>query len=109
MNRYYGTVGYAITEEVALDVWQDVIVERNYVGDVLKNNRRWVGGEHLNDNLVINNSISIVADPYAYNHYTEIKYCTWMNSKWKVTNVQVAYPRLILELGEVYNDQGETE
>lgn len=105
MNKYYGTVGYAITEEVALDVWQDVIVERNYVGNVLRNTSRWNGSENLNDNLTINNRISIVADPFAYNNYSSIKYCTWMNSKWKVTHVEVAFPRLILDLGEVYNEQ----
>ena len=106
MNKYYGTVGYAITEEVALDVWQDVIVERKYVGNVLKNTRRLSGSENLNDNIIINNRISIVADPFAYNNYNSIKYCTWMKSKWKVTNVEVAFPRLILDLGEVYNEQG---
>ena len=106
MNKYYGTVGYSVMEETALDVWQETIVERQYVGEVLRNSRRWVGSEHLNDNLVINNRISIVADPFAYHNYQSIRYCTWMSSKWKVTNVEVAFPRLILELGEVYNEQG---
>ena len=105
MSKYYGTVGYATTTEVATDVWKEVVTERDYTGDVLKNSRRWVGNDHLNDNLVINNRISILADPYAYNNFHSIRYATYMGTKWKVTNVEVEYPRLILDLGEVYNEQ----
>lgn len=105
MSKYYGFVGYVEHQETAPDVYQEVITERETYGDVLRNTRRWVGNEHLNDNLVISNRISIVADPYAYNNFHSIRYCTYMGVKWKVTSVEVAYPRLILDLGEVYNEQ----
>ena len=105
MNKYYGSVGYAIMVEKDIDVWAPEIIERQYAGDVLKNTRKWVGSEHLNDDLVINNRISIIADPYAYNNFHSIKYATFMGTKWKVTNVEVAYPRLILDLGGVFNEQ----
>lgn len=105
MAKYYGTVGYAVTVETAPDVWKEEVTERDYTGDVIKNSRRWVGNEHLNDNLTISNRISILADPYAYNNFHSIRYATWMGTKWKVTSVEVEYPRLILDLGEVYNEQ----
>ena len=108
MNKFYGIVGYVTHEETAVDAWKEVVTERTYTGDVLKNTRKWVGSEHLNDNLVVNNRISIVADPFMFKNYGDIRYCTWMGSKWKVTNVEVAYPRLILDLGGVYNEQAET-
>lgn len=108
MAKYYGFVGYAEMQETALDVWQEVIVEREAIGDVLKNTRRWVGDDHLNDDLVINNKLSILADPYAYQNFHSIRYATYMGTKWKVTNVEVAYPRLILDLGGVYNEQTKT-
>ena len=109
MNKYYGTVGYVEFSETATDVYQEVKTEREYIGDVLRNTRRWQGTEHLNDDLNVSNRISIVADPYAYDHFQYIRYCTWMGTKWKVTNVEVAYPRLILDLGGVYNEQTRTE
>lgn len=109
MSKYYGTIGYAETVETAPDVWQDTIVEREYYGDVLKNTRRWQGTEHLNDDLNISNRISILADPYAYNNFHAIKYATFMGTKWKVSHVEVAYPRLTLELGGVYNEQTGSE
>lgn len=105
MAKFYGVVGYVDQQETALDVYSEVVTKRKYSGDVLKNTRRWVGSEHLNDNLVVNNRISIVADPYAYQNYHAIRYVEWMGTKWKVTNVEVAYPRLLLDLGGVYNEQ----
>lgn len=109
MSKYYGTIGYAETTETAPDVWQDVVVERDYFGDVIKDTRKWVGTEHLNDNLNISNRISILADPYAYNNFHSIKYATFMGTKWKVSHVEVSYPRLILDLGGVYNEQIRSE
>lgn len=109
MAKYYGSIGYAEMQETAPDVFQEVIVEKEVIGDVLKNTRRWQGSEHLNDNLVINNHLSILADPYAYQNFHSIRYATYMGTKWKVTNVEVAYPRLILDLGGVYNEQTRTE
>lgn len=105
MAKYYGKIGYAEHLETAPDVYTEVIVERESKGDVIKNIRKYVGSEHLNDNLVINNRLSIVADPYAYANFHAIRYATWMGTKWKVTNVEVAYPRLLLDLGGVYNEQ----
>ena len=105
MSKYYGSVGYAVMTETAPDVWQEVITERDYSGDVMRLTRRWQGTEHLNDDLIVSNRVSIVADPFAYNNFHLIRYCTWMGTKWKVTNVEVAYPRLNLDLGGVYHEQ----
>ena len=38
----------------------DKIVERNYRGDVILDQRRWQPDEKVNDNLNIDNSISIL-------------------------------------------------
>lgn len=107
MAKFYGVVGYSETKETSVDVWSEDITERTYTGDVLKNTRRWDNGEHLNDNLNVNNSISIVADAYAYQHFFAIRYVVWMGAKWKVTNVEVQSPRLILTIGGVYNEQSD--
>lgn len=103
MARFYGKVGYGFSEETATDVYEDKIVEKSYYGDVTRNTRRWEKGDNINDNLNINNQISIVADAYAYAHFYAMKYVEWMGAKWKVTNVEVQRPRLLLTLGGVYN------
>ena len=103
MGKFYGKVGYGETVETSPDIWEEQIVERAYYGDVLKNSRQWEKGEGLNDNLRINNSISVVADAYAYENFANIRYVEWMGAKWKVTNVEVQRPRRIFTLGGVYN------
>ena len=108
MAKYYGAVGYAVTKETGLSIWTEQIVERYYKGDVIKRHSRWFSSEQLNDNLEISQEISIVADPYAYEHFHAIRYLVWHGSKWKVTGVEVQRPRLILSIGGVYND-GEEE
>lgn len=103
MAKYYGNVGYAKTEEIAPGVWKNVITEKPYKGDVLSIVRRWESGEQLNDNITINNRISIVADAFAYSNFGAIRYVSWMGTLWRVTSVEVQRPRLILTIGGVYN------
>lgn len=103
MAKFYGVVGYVDTQETAPGVYTEVATERKYYGDILKNVKRYVSSEYLNDNLTVNNSISIMADAYAYDNFFAIRYVNWMGANWKVTDVEVQRPRLILSLGEVYN------
>ena len=104
MAKYYGAIGYGADGETAVDVWEPSIVERNYFGDVLQNKRRWESSEGINDNTRVSHQISIVADPYALQNFHLIRYVTWMGTKWKVTDISVEYPRMILTLGGVYNE-----
>lgn len=103
MAKFYGKIGYAVSTETAPGVWDDVIAEKSYSGDVIRNTRRWQTGESTNDNLVINNTISIISDAYAEKNFHTMKYIQWMGALWKVTNVEVLRPRLILTIGGVYN------
>lgn len=105
MNKYYGKVGYCFTQENAPGVWEDHIEERFYYGDILRNARRWDKGVGLNDDLNINNQLSILADPYAYSNFQNIKYASYMGTLWKVTNIEVQSPRLVLTLGGEYNGE----
>lgn len=101
--RFFGAVGYGEPTETATGVWEDVITEFDYRGDVIRNTRRLESGEHLNDDLSVNNAISIVADDRANEHFFKIKYVVWQGTRWKVSSVEVKAPRLILYLGGVYN------
>lgn len=102
--RFYGTIGYGATEETAPGVYEERITERRYYGDVTRNVRRYREGQSLNDNLELDNSVSIVADPFAFEHFSEIRYVVWNGAKWKVKSVDIQYPRLILTIGGVWNE-----
>ena len=105
MARFFGAVGYGESVETPADsgIWVDQINEFEYYGDVLRDTRKLESGEGLNDNILVVNSISIVADDYAIEHFFKIKYVRWTGTLWTVKSVEVRSPRLILYLGSVYN------
>ena len=84
-------------------MYADIMVEHVFYGDIVQNRRMLQEGETLNKDLVVSNSISIVANAYANEHFFAIKYVEWAGKLWTVNNVEVQAPRLILQLGEVYN------
>lgn len=103
MARFHGVIGYGVSAETYPGVWEESVDERFYTGDVIRNTRRLETGEKVNDDITVNNSISIVADAYANNHFFAMRYVEWMGVKWKITNVEVQHPRLILTIGGVYH------
>jgi hypothetical protein len=103
MAKFYGLIGYGFSEETVPGVWADVITEHMYVGDVIRNSRKLQENENLNNDISVGNSISIVADAYANEHFFAIRYLRWAGTNWIVSNVDVQSPRLILRLGGVYN------
>lgn len=105
MSKFYGTIGYSAATEIRPGVWDEVITERDYFGDLVRNTRQYQTSDKLNDNLNISNEISIVADPFAYENFHSMRYVKFMGAKWKISNVEVQYPRLILTVGGVYNEQ----
>lgn len=104
MAKFYGSVGYAETVETAPGVWKEKIVEYPYYGDLTLNTRQLQSAETLNDNINIANEISIVADPFARQNYYRMRYVEFMGAKWKISKVEVGYPRLKLTIGGLYNE-----
>ena len=105
MGKFYGPIGYAELVETAPGVSEEQITERNYYGDVNRDFRRLQTANQLNDNINVSSEISIVADPYAYNHFHSMRYVEFMGAKWKVSTVESKPPRLILTLGGLYNGE----
>lgn len=104
MAKWAGVIGFGETVETAPGVWEDVVTERKYRGDLLRFNRRAQTASQVNDDINISNQLSIIADPYANNNIFAMRYVVFRGAKWKITSVEVKYPRLILELGGVYNE-----
>lgn len=105
MAKFYGKVGFLRTEESAPDVYSEVLTERLYKGDVIRNQKRYQSSESLNDDVVLSNNISIVADDYANENVFAIRYVVYKGVPWKVTNAEIQRPRIILTLGGKYNVQ----
>lgn len=108
MAKFCGVVGFAITAETKPGIWSSVITERKYYGDVLSNARRLQTIDQLNDDINVSNRISIVADAFANENFHSMRFVEYMGTVWKVSNVEVQRPRLILTLGGVYNGKRQT-
>lgn len=104
MAKWFGKVGYAVTEETEPGVWEDVITEREYYGDMTSDRWKRQNSGEVNDNITLANVISIVADPFAYQHCSKIAYVEILGEKWKVSDIDASQrPRLTLTIGGVYN------
>lgn len=103
MAKFSGMIGFIETKQTQPGYWEPCATEKKYYGDITRNINRYQNTNKINDDITISNVISIVADPYANKNFQYIKYVKWMGSKWTVTNIEVAHPRLILSLGGMYN------
>lgn len=103
MAKFHGKIGYSQQVQTAPGVWTDQVSEREYYGDVIRESKQWTGRDEVNDNLTINNRISIIADDFANANFSAMRYVVWYGVYWKVSSIELQRPRLILSLGGVYN------
>lgn len=103
MAKIYVEIGYADMKETKPGVYEEQITKRNYFGELTRNTRKLQNSESLNDSVNVANEISIVADPYANKNFHSMRYVEFMGTKWKISSVEVQYPKLILTVGGVYN------
>ena len=82
---------------------EEKITEHEHCGEVVRNTSKLVTSDNLNDNVDVNTEISIIADTYAIENFSSMRYIEYMGAKWKITTVEPKYPRLILSIGGLYN------
>lgn len=106
MAKWFGKIGYAVpTKEVQPGIYRPQIIEKEYYGDITSDKRRRVTSDEVNDTLSLNNVLSIISDPFAIENCSYIAYAKIHGCVWKVTEVEVQYPRLVLTIGGVYNGE----
>ena len=106
MSKYDGEIGFAVSSQTSPGVWEDSIVERPYFGEITRNYKS-IEGNEIVDDLNVSISVSVIADPFAYENFHHMKYLRYMGTEWKITSIEPAYPRLQLSIGGIYN--GETK
>lgn len=105
MAKFCDLIGYAETVETSPGVYVEKITKRRYFGDVTRNAKRYESGSKVNDDLTMSQTISILADAYAYKNYANIRYVQWMGARWKAAYVEVLRPRINITVGGVYNGE----
>jgi hypothetical protein len=107
MTKFAGKVGFApVQKEIpeGSGNWKIVPVEHRYRGEILKTARTLEDGTKVNNDITVQNSISIVANAFAREHFFDMLYVEWQGVLWKVDSVDASQPpRLVLRLGGRYN------
>lgn len=102
--KWSGKIGFVETKETRPGVWENITTERNFYGDVIRDIRKNQSSGQVNDDINISNRISIVSNSFVRDNLSFMKYIEFMGAKWKITDVEVQYPRLILTIGGLWNE-----
>lgn len=103
MAKFYGKIGFGESKQVSPGVWEDVIIEKPYYGDVIRDTLEVEAHEKVLNDIRPGNSFNIVADGYAENNFFAMRYIQWAGALWTIRQVEVRRPRLIIRIGGVYN------
>lgn len=102
--KWSGKIGFVETKETRPGVWENVTTERNFYGDVIRDIRKNQSSGQVNDDINISNRISIVSNSFVRDNLSFMKYIEFMGAKWKITDVEVQHPRLVLTIGGLWNE-----
>lgn len=107
--KWFGQIGYWIEVKDVSDPFKTVhqIVEKDCYGDLIKNYKKDQSGSTINDNFRIGNQISVLADPFIMGNFHHMRYVTFMGNKWKISSAELNYPRINLDLGDLYSEELE--
>ena len=107
--KYTGKIGFAVMKNEGEGIYTEEIEEKVYYGDLLSS--RWNNENNQNSPLVVNcffvilnNSISVICDKYLSENISVIRYITYKNSKWCITGIEIQPPRIIINIGGIYNE-----
>lgn len=103
MAKFFGDIGFATQVETSPGIWEDQIIEKQYYGDIFRESRRFSTTDQVLDKINLSNQISIIADGYVVDNIQNLRYVRWLGGLWKISYVELKFPRLVLEMSGVYN------
>ena len=105
MARYSGKVGYAKMAETEPGIWTQVFEERHMKGDIEHVVARTNEPTQINENITLNLRFNLVADEFAFKNFMNIQWLEYAGAKWSVNSAEVFRRRIILNVGELYNER----
>lgn len=105
MAKYFGNIGFvkSVEDPDKPGFWRETVETRPYYGDVLTHQFKNTTPTYINGEITLSNSFSIVADEYANANFGYMKFIEYKGTAWSISNIEVEYPRLIINVGGVYN------
>lgn len=103
--RYYDDVTFVIQKEdpEAPGNWKEYKIVKPYMGEWKRVESKWIAGDKVNDDKRINNQLEIIADSFALANWTNIRCVKWRGLEWAVPTATLRPPRVVLEIGGLYN------
>lgn len=108
MNKFVGKIGFCFEPATTVPhsgIWKEEIVEKEYCGNILRSSRTLENTSVVNEDLRMNNQLSILADPYANNNMYAMRYIRFRGVNWTIKSAEAGTnsPRIILTLGGIWN------
>ena len=103
MAKFYGMIGFARTIETSPGVFVETVIERPYRGDIPRNHISTFYSDGINANVNISNEFSIISDSYITQNASRMRYIKYNGEYWRIRDITIQYPRLILNVGGEYN------
>lgn len=101
--KYSGKVGFASKVQTSPGVWEDTIIERDYIGDVLQRTERLDEGDSVIPRYYTTTSVSVLSDGVLKERYSDVRYVTFGGIRWTVQSIIHKFPRIEMFLSEEYN------
>lgn len=101
--RYSGKFGFAESTETAPGVMEDVITERDYIGDVVQRTETLSVNDSVLPQYRTTTSVSVLSDGVLAETYKNLRYISYMGSNWSVSSAVFQFPRLVVYIGDIYN------
>jgi hypothetical protein len=101
--RYSGKIGFATKAQTSPGVWEDVITERDYIGDLIQRTERLDQGDSIIPSYRTTTSVSVLSDGVLKERYSDVRYVTVHGVKWTVQSIIHKFPRIEMYLTEGYN------
>ena len=101
--RYSGKFGYAESTETTPGVMEDVITERDYIGDVVQRTEAFKLADSVLPQYRTTTSVSVLSDGVLAENYKDLRYISYMGANWSVSSAVYQFPRLIVYIGDRYN------
>lgn len=103
--KFYGNVTFVIQQEDpdAPGNWEEHTIVKPYKGEWTRLISKWTSGSKINDDQRVNSQLEIIADSFGIANFTQIRCVEWKGRQWSVPTVTLRLPRLVLEVGDLYN------
>lgn len=105
--KWYDEIAFSNQVETEPDVWEEQVVKKKFMGDLLKVHKSNDQSSDINVDISVNNQLSVVMTPFLQNNFQKILYVQFFGAKWTVGTVEVQYPRLLLTFGKLYKEESD--